>query len=70
MPHMTGMDLAREIFMIRADIPIILCTGFSEAVDEERAKLLGIRKFLMKPVTVRDLAAAVKEVLTDGKPTS
>ena len=63
MPHMTGIDLAREIFMIRADIPIILCTGFSEAVDENITQLLGIKGLLMKPVALRDLAAAVSKIL-------
>ena len=63
MPHMTGIDLAREIFMIRADIPIILCTGFSEAVDRHITQLLGIKGLLMKPVALRDLAAAVSKIL-------
>ena len=63
MPHMTGIDLAREILKIRADTPIILCTGFSEAVDDNRTKLLGIKGFLMKPVALRDLAEIVKKIL-------
>ena len=67
MPHMTGLDLAKEILAIRADTPIILCTGFSEAVNEERIKRLGIRDFLMKPVAMRDLAAVVNKILVDEK---
>jgi PAS domain S-box-containing protein len=63
MPHMTGADLAREIFMIRADTPIILCTGFSEAVDQNITQLMGIKGFLMKPVALRDLAVAVNKIL-------
>ena len=67
MPHMTGLDLAKEILAIRADTPIILCTGFSESVNEERIKRLGIRDFLMKPVAMRDLAAVVNKILVDEK---
>jgi len=67
MPHMTGIDLAKEIFKARADTPIILCTGFSEYLDEDRTKLMGIKELLMKPVSLRDLAVAVSRVLVVGK---
>ncbi len=50
MPNMTGVDLAKDILMIRPDIPIILCTGFSDMISEEKAKNIGIRKFIMKPL--------------------
>ena len=63
MPHMTGIDLAREVKMIRPNTPIILCTGFSEALDEDKIRPLGIRELLMKPVSMRDLAAAVRKIL-------
>ena len=68
MPHLTGLDLAREILKIRLDTPIILLTGFSEAVDENRAKLLGIKGLLMKPIAMRDLAVTVQKVLFQDKP--
>ncbi len=63
MPHMTGIDLTMEILMIRADTPIVLCTGFSDDIDENRAKALGIKAFLMKPVALRDLAMVVSKNL-------
>jgi PAS domain S-box-containing protein len=63
MPNMTGIDLAKEIFIIRPHIPLILCTGFSEKVDEDKIKLLGIKALLMKPVSMRDLAIAVNRIL-------
>ncbi len=63
MPRLTGIDLARELFKIRSDIPIILCTGFSELIDKDKAIGLGIQKFLMKPVGMKDLARAVRCVL-------
>jgi CheY-like chemotaxis protein len=67
MPHMTGVDLAREIFAIRPHTPLILCTGFSETMGEYRMKPPGIRKILMKPVSMRDLAFAVSEILVRNR---
>ena len=63
MPKMTGDVLAKEILKIRPDIPVILCTGFSETITKEKALSAGIRDFLMKPVKVQDLAASVQKVL-------
>lgn len=63
MPKMTGDELAREIMSIRADIPVILCTGFSESVSEENAKAIGIKKFVMKPFALYGLAKAIRTVL-------
>jgi PAS domain S-box-containing protein len=63
MPGMTGVDLSKEILKIRPDIPIILCTGFSELVTERKAKGLGIREFLMKPLNVRSLAEVIRKAL-------
>ncbi len=63
MPKMTGMDLSRELLQIRSDIPIILCTGFSEALNPEETRKLGIRETLMKPFLANDLAQAIGRVL-------
>ncbi|MFA5183070.1 MAG: response regulator [Syntrophales bacterium] len=63
MPGIRGDDLAREMLRIRADIPIILCTGFSEMITEEKARSIGIRRFIMKPVYTKDLARVIREVL-------
>ncbi len=65
MPHMTGADLAKELMRIRPDIPIILCTGFSEVISAEEAKTLGIREFVMKPFATREIAEITRHVL-DG----
>lgn len=65
MPHMTGDQLAREIFKIRPDFPIIICTGFSERVNKEEAYAMGIKGFLMKPVVKSDLAKEVRRVLDE-----
>jgi CheY-like chemotaxis protein len=63
MPNMTGDKLAAELIKIRQDIPVILCTGFSEIVSPENAATLGIRGFLMKPVVMRELAGKIRNVL-------
>jgi CheY-like chemotaxis protein len=63
MPNMTGLELADELMKLRPEIPIILCTGFSELVDETKAKMAGIREYVMKPATIQDLAKAVRKVL-------
>lgn len=66
MPHVTGADLSRECIGARPDIPVILCTGFSEILTAEAAKKLGIREFLMKPIVRRELALTIRRVL-DGE---
>jgi CheY-like chemotaxis protein len=63
MPHMTGSELAREIRHIRQDIPIILCSGFSEQMNEEKIKKMGIQAFVMKPLIMSELAQIIRKVL-------
>ncbi len=63
MPHMTGCKLAEEILRIRPDIPIILCTGFSEVMHEEEAKAMGIREFIMKPFSLNEMAGIIRRSL-------
>jgi len=65
MPNMTGDKLAVELIKIRSDIPVILCTGFSELISKEKAESLGIKSFLMKPVVMKDLSSTIRKVL-DG----
>jgi CheY-like chemotaxis protein len=59
MPGMTGAELAAEALRIRPDTPIILCTGYSETLTPERAREIGIREYLRKPVAMRSLAEAL-----------
>ena len=63
MPHLTGGELAKELLAVRADIPIILCTGFSVNFTEELAKKTGIREYLMKPVIIEELTEKIRSVL-------
>ena len=63
MPRMTGLQLATEIMTNFPNIPIILCSGYSEAVTLEEALDAGVRRFLAKPVDMRLLAIAIREIL-------
>jgi len=65
MPHMTGDKLAQELMKIRPDIPIILCTGHNTLVLEEKAKEIGVKAFVMKPLVMRNLAETVRKVLDE-----
>ncbi len=65
MPKMTGDKLAQEIMAIRPDMPVILCTGYSDLIDEESAKSMGIREYITKPVTIQSFGCTVRNVL-DG----
>ncbi len=70
MPHMTGIQLAQALRAIRPDIPLIVCTGFSDLIDEAKAVELGFQKFLMKPIVRRELCRTVRDVLDQGLTTA
>ena len=63
MPNMTGEKLAEELMDIRADIPVIFCTGYSEKFTRQQASDMGVRSFLMKPLLMQDLANTVRQAL-------
>lgn len=66
MPQMTGDRLVKEILKLRPDMPTILCSGFNEKMNEERAAGIGIRQYIEKPYDKRFMATIVRDVL-DGK---
>lgn len=63
MPKMTGVTLAKRAKAVRPDIPVLLCTGYSQTVSAEEAKGLGIEGYIMKPFVKKDLAAAIRKAL-------
>jgi PAS domain S-box-containing protein len=67
MPDLTGDRLATEILKIRPDLPVIMYTGYSEYITKEKAKSLGIRKFILKPFEIEDLARIIRQELDRGK---
>lgn len=65
MPNMTGIELAQELTAVKADVPIIVCTGFSETITQDQARKLGIRGHIMKPAVTREIARTIRKVLSD-----
>lgn len=55
MPGMTGFDLAQRILQIRPNMPIILCTGYSSLITEEKARAAGVKGFAYKPLAKKEL---------------
>jgi PAS domain S-box-containing protein len=66
MPQMNGHNLAKKIMEIRPGLPVILCTGFSDQINEEKARSTGILAFLLKPVLFHDLANTLRRVLDES----
>ena len=67
MPNMTGDKLAQKLISIRSDIPIIICTGFSERIDKVKADSIGIKGLLLKPIVKSEMAKMVRKVLDGAK---
>ena len=67
MPGMTGFDLARRMLQIRPGLPIILCTGYSNQISEDKVKYYGIKGFVMKPLARKDIAVLVRNILDEEK---
>ncbi len=65
MPNMTGDKLAVELMRIRKDIPVVLCTGYSENMMEHRVKAIGVKTIVLKPILMASLATAVRAALED-----
>jgi len=66
MPGTTGLTLAQRILRVRNEMPIVLCTGYSEIVSADKAKEVGICEFVMKPMVKRELAETIRRAL-DGR---
>lgn len=67
MPEMNGLQLAQGIKAIRPAIPIIMCTGYSHMLSDEKITEIGIKSVLHKPVRTPELAATIRNVLDDIK---
>lgn len=65
MPKMNGVDLSKNLRKVRPDIPVIICTGHSSHMDEEKALKLNINAYTMKPVTASQIAVLIRRVLAD-----
>ena len=67
MPKMTGAKLAQEILAVRPDMPMILCTGFSESINEEKALAIGFKEYIMKPISIDQIARSIRRALDSRK---
>ena len=67
MPRLLGIDLAREVHDIRPDVPIVLLTGYVEHLPDEAVRSAGVRRLVRKPVTLRELGTALREVLQEAR---
>lgn len=65
MPELSGLDLARKILDIRPQLPVILYTGYSSAIDGKEIEKIGIRHYLMKPLSMGNLAEVVRRILDE-----
>ncbi len=67
MPKMTGLELSHNILLIRQDIPILLCSGFSDTASKEKLKSMGIQDLIMKPVNKREIAVTIHRIINRSK---
>lgn len=67
MPSLTGDKLAKALFAIRPELPVIICSGFSEILSDEEAESLGVKQFLRKPVTREEMSHKVRLALEERK---
>jgi CheY-like chemotaxis protein len=63
MPKMTGVELSKKLLKLKSGIPVILCTGFSAAISQEKLLNAGIREVIMKPIISSELAKTIESVL-------
>jgi two-component system cell cycle sensor histidine kinase/response regulator CckA len=63
MPYMTGIELTKEILAINPQLPIILNTGLSEALNKEQAKAAGVKVYCAKPIDTRQLLQSIRKLL-------
>ncbi len=64
MPHLTGTRLSEEMLAVRPGLPILICSGYSEQVDEEKIAAFGIKGFIQKPFTVSEISQAIRKALS------
>ncbi|TFG60958.1 MAG: response regulator [Nitrospirales bacterium] len=63
MPGMTGDRLAQHVLSCRPKFPVILCSGFSYSMNEQKAETMGLQAYLTKPVLMGDMARAIQAAI-------
>ena len=67
MPNLSGDELVKRVMKLRPDIPVIVCTGYSDRMSPEKARRLGIKELLLKPIEKAELADTVRKVLDEAR---
>ncbi|MFP4243440.1 MAG: response regulator [Chitinispirillaceae bacterium] len=67
MPGLTGADLTRNMLRVRPDIPIVICTGYSDTLSAESALLIGARDYVLKPMDFRKLNSMIRRLCADKR---
>jgi CheY-like chemotaxis protein len=65
MPKMNGAEFTKEVVKSHPALPVIICTGFSELINEEQARAIGARRYVMKPFVLREIAAVLRDILDE-----
>ena len=63
MPQMTGAELASQLIELQPDIPVILCSGYSDQITADEASQIGVKEFVYKPFTKAELSEKIQLVL-------
>lgn len=63
MPKLTGDQLSLKMLAIKPQVPIIICTGYSDRLGNEQAQEIGIQCFKAKPLEIRDLSTLIRKIL-------
>ena len=66
MPCLTRVDVAKRVLLVRPDMPIILCTGYSSIVNEDVTKSIGIKAFTHKPISKSTISNLIRKALDEG----
>ena len=67
MPELTGSELSKKLLELRPELPIVMCTGFSEKISAEQAAKAGIREYVMKPIARKELAETIRRALDNSR---
>ncbi len=65
MPEMTGISLAMELMKLKPDIPVVLCSGFSEKINNTMLQKAGIKTFIKKPIIISELSIVIRDILDE-----
>ena len=67
MPGMSGVALFKAAQSLCPSLGVIICTGYSEYIDAELARQMGVRHFLRKPFDSHELLEKIADMLGRGK---